>query len=80
MHQKFQWHFRVACIFIIGFDEVVEDLSAFLNDKGDGPGEKVHEVGQKVGMWAFHKLLDVKRVVLYEPRSTSNFMTAPLLL
>ena len=58
MHQKLQRHFG-ASVFVIGFDEVVEHLRAFLDDEGNGPSEEVHEVGQQVGVRTFHELLDV---------------------
>ena len=43
---------------------MVEHLCAFLDDKGHGPGEEVHEIGEEVGMGGLDELLDVERVVL----------------
>lgn len=43
---------------------MVEDLCAFFDDEGDGPGEEVHEVRKEVGMWALDELLNVKGIVL----------------
>lgn len=43
---------------------MVQHLCAFLDDKGHGPGEKVHEIWKKVGVGGLDELLDVERVVL----------------
>ena len=67
-------------ILLVGFKEVVEDLSYFFGDKWNRPREKVHEVREKVGVWALSELLDIKCIVLGYASITSNLMTAPLLL
>jgi hypothetical protein len=59
---------------------MVDNFCAFFDDEGNGPAEEVHEVGQEVGMRAVDELLDVQGVALGRGMSTSNLMTAPLLL
>lgn len=79
MHEKFDGQLCARVLFV-GFDEVVEHLCALFDDEGDGPCEEVHEVGEEVGVGTLYELLDVEGVVLRVGRSTSNLMTAPLLL
>lgn len=38
---------------------MVEYLCAFLDDKGNGPGEEIHKVGQEIGMRTIYELLNV---------------------
>lgn len=59
---------------------MVKNFRALLDYKGNGPGEKVHKVRQQIGVGIFHKLLDIEGIVLDRKRSTSNLMTAALLL
>lgn len=59
---------------------MVENFVALFGNKWDAPCEEVHEVGEQVGVGTLDKLLDVEGVILHERRSTSNLMTAPLLL
>jgi len=80
VHQYFDGQLFLAVVIFVGLDEVEQHLRALFDDEGDGPGKEVHEVGEQVGVWTLHELLDVESVVLSGDGSTSNLITAALLL
>ena len=45
MHEELDRHL-IVCVFSIRFDEMVQNFSAFFDDEGHRPCEKVHEVGK----------------------------------
>ena len=80
VHEYFDGQLLLAVVLFVGPDEVEQHLRALFDDEGDGPSEEIHEVGQQVGVWTVHELLDVESVVLGGDGSTSNLITAALLL
>lgn len=79
INYHFDWHLR-GIILVLRFNQMVENLTAFLYYERNRPREKVHEVWKKIRVRTLDELLDVQGVVLSPKISTSNFITAPLLL
>lgn len=65
---------------LVGFDDVVEHLSDFLGNKGQGPTENVQKVGEKVWVLLEIELLNIDFIFLNRIIITTNLITAALLL
>jgi hypothetical protein len=58
VHDELKRHLA-ARVFVVRFDEMVQNFGAFFDDEGNRPTEKVHEVGKQVRVRALYELLDV---------------------